>query len=108
MGRLKMFSETEALRKRMERLKGEIDSRDTVYIPAYLKEKVSRVDEDKLKEIDHFAAGLIQECGEIIDGFSCEELDLHIIDKLTRVNRNMRELEKVCHERKGLLLRELF
>jgi len=108
MGRMKMLSETEAVRKRMENLKIEIDSRDRIYVPPYLKEKISIVDEEKLREIDYHAAGLMHECGEIIDGFSCEELDLHIIDSLTKLNSNIRELEKICHERKGLLLKDRF
>jgi len=96
-----------AVKVRMERMQKQIKDRDTLFVPANLKEKISRLDEDKLKAVDFRLVELIQLNKKIIDSLSCAETDTHIIDKFTEVNKNLRDMEENCHVRSLLLKKEI-
>jgi hypothetical protein len=96
-----------AVKNRMERMQKQIKDRDTLFIPAYLKEKIAHVDEEKLQAVDFRLIELIQLNKEIIDSLSCAETDTRIIDKFTAVNKNLREMEENCHTRALLLKKEI-
>jgi hypothetical protein len=103
--RLKTLSEVEKARKRIDRMKNLIEERDMIFIAAYLKERITAVDEEKLKTIDYRVAELIGMSETIISEIACGETDLHIIDKFTKISEYFREMENCCHER-ALLFRK--
>ena len=105
---LKILEHILAVKKRMERMKSEMKERDTIFVPIYLKARIAHVDEEKLKTIDFRLIELIDMSRAIIDELSCVEGDTHIIDKFTRINDYLREMENRCHSRALLLKKEIF
>ncbi len=105
-GREKLISELFTLEKRLDRLIGQIEERDRIYVPAYLKEHITRVDEEKLEHVDGRVEDILNACDEIIQQLSCAETDMHVVDRFTDVNNKLRQMENLCHERSKLLVKE--
>ena len=105
---IKILEHIIAVKSRMERMKKQIKERDDVFVPVYLKARIVHVDEEKLKTIDFQLAELIAMSKEILESLSCAEADTHIIDKFTRINENLREMENNCHTRALILKKEIF
>jgi hypothetical protein len=106
-GRLKLLSEVEKVRKRITRMKKIIDERDLVFVAPYLKDKITRLDEEKLKSVDYRVAELISMSENIIEAISCGETDIHILDKFKMISEYFREMENRCHERSLLLKKDM-
>jgi hypothetical protein len=106
-GRLKLLSEVEKVRKRITRMKKMIDERDLVFVAPYLKDKITRVDEEKLKSVDYRVAELISMSENTIEEISCGETDVHILDKFKKISEYFREMENRCHERSLLLKKDM-
>ena len=96
------------LKRRMERMKTQIEKRDEIFIPVYLKARIAHLDEDKLKQIDHRLVELIGMIMDIIDSLSCAETDTNIADKFTQSSDHLREMESNCQERALILKKEVF
>jgi hypothetical protein len=96
------------LMRRMERMKTQIEERDEIFIPVYLKARIAHLDEDKLKQIDHRLVELIEMSMGVIESLSCAETDTHIADKFTKISDYLREMETNCHERALILKKEVF
>jgi len=105
---VKILEHILAVKKRVERMKKEIKDRDNLFVPVYLKARIAHLDEEKLKDVDFRLMELIEMNKEIIESLTCAEGDIHIIDKFTRVNENLREMENKCHARALLLKKEVF
>jgi len=105
---IKILEHILAVKKRMERMESEMKERDNIFVPVYLKARIAQVDEEKLKTVDFRLIELIDMNREILDELSCAEADIHIIDKFTRINENLREMENHCHSRSLLLKKEIF
>lgn len=105
---LKILEHMLAVKKRMMRIKSEMKDRDNIFVPAYLKARIAHVDEEKLKTVDFRMVELIDMNREILDELSCAEADTHIIDKFSKINENLREMENHCHSRSLLLKKEIF
>jgi hypothetical protein len=106
-GKLKLLSEVEKVRRRITRMKKVIDERDLVYVAPYLKDKITRVDEEKLKSVDYRVAELISMSEEIVEEITCGETDVHILDKFKQISDYFREMENKCHERSLLLKKDV-
>lgn len=106
-GKLKLLSEVEKVRRRIMRMKKMIDERDLVFVAPYLKDKITRVDEEKLKSVDYRVAELISMSENTIEEISCGETDVHILDKFKQISDYFREMENRCHERSLLLKRDI-
>ncbi len=106
-GRLKLLSEVEKLRKRITRMKKIIDERDLVFVAPYLKDRISRLDEEKLKSVDYRVAELISMSENTIEAISCGETDIHLLDKFKKISEYFREMENRCHERSLLLKKDM-
>ena len=107
MRMIKILQHIIALKSRMNRMEKQIHERDELFVPAYLKAHISHIDEEKLKKIDFRLAELIIKSKEIIDSLSCAETDTRIIEKFTRINEHLRNIEKNCHQRALVLKREI-
>jgi hypothetical protein len=105
---IKILEHILAVKKRMGRMKSKMKERDNIFVPAYLKARIAHVDEEKLKTVDFRLIELVDMNREILDELSCAEADTHIIDKFTRINENLREMETHCHSRALLLKKEIF
>lgn len=105
-GREKLISEILALEKRIDRLIGQIEERDRIYVPAYLKERITRVDEEQLEQIDSRVEDILNSCDEIIQQLTCAETDMHVVDRFTDINNKLRQMENLCHERSKLLVKD--
>ena len=106
-GKLKLLSEIEKIRRRITRMKKMIDERDLVFVAPYLKDKITRVDEEKLKSVDYRVAELISMSENTIEEISCGDIDVHILDKLKQISDYFREMENRCHEQSLLLKRDI-
>ena len=104
---IKILQQIVTVKNRMERMKKDIKERDNIFVPAYLKERIARVDEEKLKVVDSRLIELINLNKEILESLSCAEVDTHITDKFTTINENLREMENNCHSRALLLKKEI-
>ena len=96
------------LKRRMERMRNQIKERDEIFIPVYLKARIARVDEEKLKKIDHRLMEVIGLSLEIINTLSCAETDSRIGDKFAKISDYLREMEANCQERALILKKEVF
>ncbi len=105
---IKILEHIIAVKSRMERMKKQIKERDNIFVPVYLKARIAHVDEEKLKTIDFRLVELIAMSKEILESLSCAEADTHIIDKFTRINEILREMENNCHSRALILKKEIF
>ena len=105
---IKILEHIIAVKSRMERMKKQIKERDDLFVPVYLKARIAHVDEEKLKTIDFRLVELIAKSKEILESLSCAEADTHIIDKFTRINEDLREMENNCHARALILKKEIF
>lgn len=105
---IKILQHILAAKSRMERMKNDIKERDNIFVPVYLKERIAHLDEEKLKAVDSRVVELIGMNMEILESLSCAETDPYIIDKFTRINENLREMENCCHSRALLLKKEIF
>ena len=103
-GRLKIASNIEAVRKRLIKLKKDIEEKEATYISPYVKEGISKVDEKRITEVDLAIVDILDECLESVTVLSCNEEDMHIIDRFTGMNSRIRQLEEKCHERMKILL----
>jgi hypothetical protein len=106
-GRLKLLSEVEKVRRRITRMKKVIDERDLVFVAPYLKDKITSVDEEKLKSVDYRVAELISMSEKIVEDITCGETDVHILDKFKQISDYFREMENRCHERSLLLKKDV-
>jgi hypothetical protein len=97
-----------ALMRRMQRMKKEIEERDEVFVPVYLKSRLAHLDEEKLKEIDFRLVELISSSMETIGSMSCAETDTRINEKFSGISDNLREMESLCHQRALILKKEVF
>lgn len=102
---IKILEHIVALKHRMNRMKKNIKERDKLFLPAYLKVRITHIDEEKLKKTDFRLVELIAENKDILDSLSCVETDTNIIEKFTLINEHLREMESRCHER-ALILRD--
>jgi hypothetical protein len=96
------------LMRRMQRMKREIEERNEVFVPVYLKARIAHLDEEKLKQIDYKLVELITKSREIIDTMSCAETDTRIIEKFSHINENLRQMETQCQQRALILKKEVF
>jgi len=105
-GKEKLISEILTLEKRIDRMITQIEERDRIYVPAYLRERITQLDEEKLEEIDSRVENILNTCEATIQQLSCAETDMHIIDRFTEINKNLRQMENLCHERSKLLVKD--
>ena len=104
---IKILEKILAVKNRMTRMKKEVDERDAVFMTFNLKEKLARVDEEKLREVDFRVVDLMLKSEQILDSLTCAEKDMHIIEKFTTVNTHLREMEEQCHERMKVFRKEI-
>ena len=104
---IKILQHIVALKTRMKRMQKKIQERDELFVPAYLKAHLSHIDEEKLKKIDFKLMELITDNERIIDSLSCAETDTHLMEKFTRLNENLREMDNNCHQRALALKKEI-
>jgi hypothetical protein len=95
------------LKRRMGKMRNQIKNRDEIFIPAYLKARITRVDEEKLKQVDHRLAELVALGLDIVATLSCAETDACLSDKFANISDLLREMESRCHERALLLKKEI-
>lgn len=105
-GRIKELSEILTVYRRMERLKKEIDDRDMVFVPAYLKERITKVDDEKLRSIDLRVAEIINAIDETIEQISCDKTDMYVVKKFVAIETYIHEMEQKCHERAHALKKD--
>ncbi|HOO71652.1 MAG TPA: hypothetical protein PK926_07810 [Spirochaetota bacterium] len=105
-GKLKLASEIEQVKRRLAKLEREIEERELSYLPPFLKEGIASVDHEKLSDVDHAIYDVFQKCTRNLEGLTCHEQDMHIIDRFTSINSLLREIEGKCHERMKLLKME--
>ncbi len=100
-GKEKLMSQIVTVNKRLERISEEI--RESGSGLHYRLERISAADESALRQKDQRIADVIAGCAGIIDGLSCTETDMHIIDRYARIMIDLGEVEKLFHERWKLL-----
>jgi hypothetical protein len=103
-GMEKVLSRILALRKRMDRIKKEMER--TPADVHYKFEKMPQVDESTAGEIDLVLEKSILQTSEIIDALTCMETDMHICDHYALMEERLREIEKLFRSR-ALLFRKM-
>jgi len=93
----KLFSRILAVKKRMERIKGEMDHIDRG--AEYRFEKITQKDELALQEVDVSLENTIGQCTDLIDSLTCMETDLHISERFAMMDSFLREIEHLFHQR---------
>lgn len=104
-GREKIQANIEPVRSRIARIKKEIEERELSYVPPYIKEGITGIDENAISEIDHAVAGIFNTAFSAMSELSCDEEYTNIIQRFTQINSLLRDLENKCHERMRVLKR---
>lgn len=98
-GREKVQANIEPVRSRLTRIKKEIEERDLSYVPPFIKEGITGVDEKELSDIDHAIADIFNTAFSAMNELSCDEEYANIVQRFTRFNSLLRDLEEKCHVR---------
>jgi hypothetical protein len=93
----KLFSRILAVKKRMERIKREMEHVDIG--AQYRFEKMSGDDESTLRKVDSSLERTIRQCAELIDSLTCMETDMHISERFAMMDSFLREIEHLFHRR---------
>ena len=93
----KLLSRILTVKKRMYRIKGEMNRIDRG--AEYRFEKIIQNDESALREVDVSLENTISQCAELLDSLSCMETDMHISEKFAVMDRLLREIERLFHQR---------
>ena len=96
----KILSRILAVKKRMERIKGEMSHLDSG--ADYRFEKISEKDELALREVDVSLEDTIRQCANLIDSLTCLETDMHISERFAAMDSFLREIEHLFHKRMEL------
>jgi hypothetical protein len=96
----KILSRILAVKKRMERIKGEMSHLDSG--ADYRFEKISEKDELALREVDVSLEDTIRQCANLIDSLTCLETDMHISGRFAAMDSFLREIEHLFHKRMEL------
>lgn len=96
-GREKLLSEIETLKKRLERIRDEM--KRAAGGVQYKFEVISAADETRARDIDSRIEDILFQCAGIFEVLTCSETDTHILDRYTLISENLREIERLFHER---------
>lgn len=95
-GMEKLLSRIMAVKKRMERIKKEMDSGDKA---EYKFEKIADSDEAAIKDIDLSLEKVIINASDLIDSLTCMETDMRIFERFASMDDCLREIENLSRKR---------
>ena len=96
-GMEKLLSRIMAVKKRMERIKKDIDTSGDK--TEYKFEKITDEDETALKEIDLSLEKVILSASGLIDSLTCMETDMRIFERFASMDDCLREIENLSRKR---------
>jgi hypothetical protein len=93
----KLFSRILAVKKRMVRIKSEMEHID--HGAEYRFEKITENDESAIRKVDVSLESTIGQCMDLIDSLTCMETDMHISERFAMMDSFLREIEHLFHRR---------
>lgn len=93
----KLMSRILAVKKRMERIRGEMTRAEAG--AEYKIEAISPGDEAAIKEVDTSLESVIRECLTGIESLTCLETDMHICERFASMDDSLRAIEYLFHRR---------
>jgi len=93
----KLLSRILAVKKRMERIKNEMEQID--HGVEYRFEKIAERDETAMRKADLSIENTIDQCAKLIDSLTCMETDMHISERFAKMDSLLREIENLFHQR---------
>ncbi|GEM_PF-427033 len=105
-GRIKLLSEIEPLRNRIEKIQRRMTESESIYFPPHIRQGMAKVDDAAVRECDRKIEMSLNSCSEIADSLTCAESDTHIIERFSAMAGYLRKFETLYAERRMALKKE--